>query len=378
MKPRQVGQSQKPVCDLVMMDTPELFGIIWKEIMKLLEKSIGSVTRKMCATVNALAICLALLAFCIAVYAQNAALTTSARALYQGDYPRAAQIAEKHLHLRPDDATVRVMLARAVLAQGKFEIAFTELQKVLRDDPKNIDALYYLNIVANVLSQQHYQRLYALSPDSERVHQLMGEAALVEGNPAEAESEFLAALRVNPRSVEVLTSLGELKRTQSEFDEALTFFQNAADLGAKNFTVIYGLGVCHAFQQNHAEAAANFRQAVALNPGSADARFALGNELFQLGRSDEALKELTTVVAGHPKMKQAWFLMGRAHQRLGRTAESKAAFKKVEDLTRQEIEQDKGTASPGAASPAANAPTTEIPARSKSASPRRTVRKTKP
>jgi len=78
----------------------------------------------------------------------------------------AIQMAEKHLSKYPKDMPVRVVLARAELAQGKPLQAFETLQRVLESDPKNIDALYYLSLVSKELSQSEYQRLFLLAPDS--------------------------------------------------------------------------------------------------------------------------------------------------------------------------------------------------------------------
>src|SRR5712691_1308283 len=138
--------------------------------------------------------------FCVGADGQSAALTACTSALYRGDYLEAAQIAEQHLRTYPKDAPVRVILARAELAQGRFQEAFGELQKALASDPRNIDALYYLSLVSRELSEREYQRLFSMAPDSARVHQLFAEAALGAENKTEAEEEFQKALAANTRS----------------------------------------------------------------------------------------------------------------------------------------------------------------------------------
>src|SRR5262245_41184359 len=85
---------------------------------------------------------------CAECFAQTTAVKESVRALSRGDHQQAVELAEKHLLKYPNDAPARVILARAELAQGKFERAYQELQKALAADPRNIDALYYLAIVA--------------------------------------------------------------------------------------------------------------------------------------------------------------------------------------------------------------------------------------
>ncbi len=265
-------------------------------------------------------------------FSQSSPLRECTRALYAGDYARAADLAEKQLQKHPSDARLRVIMARAELAQGKLRPAFEDLRKAHASDPRNIDALYYLSFAARGLSQEEYQRLFAMAPDSDRVHQLLAEAALQAENRTEAEAEFQKALQANPRSVEVATALAELKRSQSKFDEAITYYTQAEQIGPLNYDVAYGLGACYTYKQDYPQATAWLRKAVALGPDLAAGHFALGNVLFQSGQFDAAVPELKISLQFEPRMKQAYFLLGRAYTKLRRRDEATAAFKKLDEL----------------------------------------------
>ena len=283
-------------------------------------------------------------AISVGAIGESSALEECSHAFYRGDYVRAAQLAEKHLRKYPNDAPVRVMLARAELAQRKFQPAVRDLERVLVSDPHNVDALFYLSFTAGELSRMEYQRLFALAPDSSRVHQLLAEAALAAQNPTEAETEFQSALKANPRSIEVATELAELKRSQSKFDEAITYYTQAERIGPLNYEIAYGLGACYTYKQEYPRATEWLRKAVDLAPDSVAGRFALGNVLFQNGQLEAAIPELQTSVKLEPRMKQAYFLLGRAYSKLGRQDEAKAAFKKLDELSHSEIPgQQKGS-----------------------------------
>jgi tetratricopeptide (TPR) repeat protein len=291
-----------------------------------------------------------LLAASASAFSQSSALTECTRALYAGDYARAADLAEKQLHKYPSDARVRVILARAELAQGKLRPAFEDLRKAHASDPRNIDALYYLSFAARGLSQEEYQRLFAMAPDSARVHQLLAEAALRAENRTEAEAEFRKALQANPRSAEVATELAELKRSQSKFDEAITYYRQAEQIGPPTYEVAYGLGACYTYKLDYPQAANWLRKAVALGPDLAAGHFALGNVLFQSGQFDAAVPELKISLQFEPRMKQAYFLLGRAYTKLGRRDEAAAAFKKLDELNgsvvpaeKRESQEDEGS-----------------------------------
>jgi predicted Zn-dependent protease len=270
-------------------------------------------------------------------HGQSSALTECTRALYSGDNALAVQLAEKHLSKYPKDVAVRVVLARAKLAQGKPLQAFDELQRALESDAKNIDALYYLSLVSKELSHSEYERLFSLAPDSFRAHQLLAEAALSADNASEAEREFKRALEVNPGSVQVSTELAELKRSQSKFDEAIAYYAQAEKNGSLSYGVAYGLGACYTYKQEYPQAIEWLRKAVALVPRSAAGRFALGNALFQNGQFEAAVPELNEALRLEPRMKQAYFLLGRAYSKLGRQEEARAAIRKLDELNRSEV-----------------------------------------
>lgn len=303
-------------------------------------------TTQPCARACVGFVCVALL-LAVGTHArvQSPALAKSTEAFYRGNYAQAAKVAEEHLRSYPNDAAVRVILGRTDLAQGKFQAAFEELRKALASDSRNIDALYYLALVARDLSQEQYQRLVTLAPDSDRVHQLLAEAALASENPTEAEAEFQNALKANSRSSEVSTELAELKRSQSKFDEAITYYTQAEQVGPLNYEIAYGLGACYTYKQDYTQAIDWLRQAVTLSPDSAAGHFALGNALFQSGQFGAAIPELKLSLQLEPRLKQAYFLLGRAYSKLGRNDEARAALKKLDELSRSEVPgQDKGPA----------------------------------
>ena len=267
----------------------------------------------------------------------TAAEREATTAILRGDFARAASLATARLKKNPRDARWRVLLARAEMGQGNLQTALAELRRALEIDPRQVDALYYLALIAGALGPQTYERLYQLAPNSDRVHQLLAEAALAQENQAEAETEYRAAIESNPRSAEALLGLAELKRTQSKFDEALSLYRQAESISGLNHDIAYGIGVCLSYQQEHAKALDYFRRAAAFAPDAEATQFALGNALFQVGRIREAIAPLKRAIAINPKIKQAYLLLGRIYQRLGQTQAAKAAFQRVEELTRAEI-----------------------------------------
>jgi tetratricopeptide (TPR) repeat protein len=265
-------------------------------------------------------------------------LVESARALYQGNNEKAALLAGKYAGTHPQSLAARILLARAQIAQGKYRLAYQELQQALRLDSQSTDALYYLGQLCNFLSQMEYKELYALAPDSARVHQLQAQWYRVQENTAKAEQEYEAALKANPQSVEVLVALGDLTRSEFRFDEALKYYAQAYAMDPRNYDSVYGLGACYHFRQEPQKAMEYFRRALAIDPDSAAARLALGDALLRAGQATAAVTELKAALVLEPKMRQAYTLLGRAQQKLGLLREAEVSFKKAQELIQTEIE----------------------------------------
>jgi len=265
-------------------------------------------------------------------------LTESSRALHQEKFEQAASLAEKALKSDPRSTGARIILAQANFARGRYFPAYQQLRAALRIDSKNVDALYYLGQLCNVLSAAEYRALDTLAPDSARVHQLRAELYRLQESTAQAEEQYQAALKSNPRSIEVLVALGDLNRPEFRFDEALSYYRRALEIEPRNYDAVYGAGVCHYYQQQPEKAVEYFRKAATIDPKSAPARLALGDVLLQTNQASAAVDELKAAVALEPTMRQAYTLLGKAQQKLGQTAEAAASFKKAQELIRSEME----------------------------------------
>lgn len=265
---------------------------------------------------------------------QSTALNESTRALNRGDYGKASELAKAHLRRSPGDVAVRVILARAEFSQGQLEIAFENLRKALALDPKNIDALFYLSLVAKELSKEENRRLFSLAPDSERVHQILGETAIAAGNQGGAEEEFQKVVEINPNSVTGLMQLAELRRSQFKFDEAINYYLRVERLDPMDYETAYGLGSSYASKREFPAAIEWFRKAVALARNSAPARFALANALFQDNQFEAAIPELKSSLQMDPSMSQAYSLLSRAYSKLGRIEEAQATLQKLKEFNR--------------------------------------------
>jgi len=266
------------------------------------------------------------------------ALQDATRALYRGEYNRAAALLHGYLQSYPAAKDAQILLARVCIAQGQLEPALEKLERVLKGNPTNPDALYYLERVSGLLSQMEFQRLLQLAPDSAPAHQVMGEADETQNRADLAETEYLAGLKLDPQFIETLDALGDLKRHQFKFDEAIRYYTRALDVQPHDYAAAYGLGAALLFKHDDAGAAKSLKLAVVIDPQSAAAHMALGDALLREGHLQAAITELKIAVSLLPDMRQAYTLLARAYRTLGNTEEADAALRKSQELNRQETE----------------------------------------
>lgn len=270
---------------------------------------------------------------------QSTLLAEGTKALYQNDLARSEALAAQLLKKRPRDADGMVLLARAEMAQGKLDLAFETLAMALRTQPRHVDALYYLGRLSLLLSPGQFEALLDMAPNSARSHQVLAEEAESRDDLSKAEEEYQAALRLDPKSVDVLNALGLIHQRKFKFNEASDYYSKAAAIQPRNFDSLYGLGSCHLYLQQPERAAEVLRQAVAADPQSSAAYFALGDALLRLGQDQEAVANLQASLKIAPDRRQTYVLLARAYRRLGKVDEANKALAKTVELTQQEREK---------------------------------------
>jgi len=279
-------------------------------------------------------------------------LQDGTKALYTGQYQQAMLIASRYLRAHPQDASAHILLARAEIALGQYQPAYEALRKAWELDPSNLDALYYLERLCTLLSQMEFRQLLETSPDSFRAHQLMAETYLARNDRENAEKEYQAAGKANPKSVEILDALGDLMRSEYKFNEALDYYARAAKLSPRDYASAYGAGACYLFQHNPQRAIENIQRAVAINPDSAIARLALGDSLLRVDRTEAGIAELQAAIRLNPDIRQTYTLLAHAYQKLGQTHEAQQALAKDRELAREEARGAEAENADEGASPA--------------------------
>ena len=172
--------------------------------------------------------------------------------------------------------------------QGQIELAMQRYTQVLRTNPENADALYYVAVVACQEGQYKEgadlaRRAISFGRKDARVFNLLGQA---------------------------LYRMGERLEAVKNFDRAIEIDANFADAHGNRANILADVGMPE-------EALKSFDRALALNPASTADWINRGAVLQGLGRLDEAIASYDKAIARQANFPEAYVNRGNALKEMG-------------------------------------------------------------
>ncbi len=255
----------------------------------------------------------------------------SAALARQGD----ARLSER----RPDEATTcfrsavriyprnmeaRVKLAAALIQQGRFGDAESELHAALSLDPLRADAHYVLGtaliaqgrIDIGIRELDHALRL---KPDFAEASRDLCLALFQNGRIEDATRVADAGLLACPDSVELHFYRGNLHYEERNLEKAIACYRMAVSIRPAFPEAHLNLGRIHSSEGRLDEALEEYFAALATHPDSVDVHLAMGDALQALQRLDEAASSYRRAIALAPEKVTA-------HARLGRLLQTQRKF----------------------------------------------------
>ncbi len=165
--------------------------------------------------------------------------------------------------------------------------------EVLRNDPQNADALYYVAVVACQEGQYREgvelaRRAVANGPPQARVHNLLGQALYRLGERLEAAKNFDRAIALDANFADAHGNRANILVDAGLPEEALQSFERALALNPTSATDWLNRGSLLQALGRHAEALASFDKAIVCGAEVAEAHANRANALKDLGHLDAA------------------------------------------------------------------------------------------
>lgn len=207
---------------------------------------------------------------------------------------------EKSFALNP----VRKKLALAAEHQkeGRHEEAATLYREVLRNNPKNVDALRMLGVLAfgegNIdEAERLLRRAVAAAPDFVNAIIDLGLALKEQSRIEEAIECFRQATKLEPKNIKAHYQLAQILSPAALSDEAIDSYEKVLELRPKHGGALLGLGHVLKTMGRQEEAVESYRKCIAAKPDRGEVYWSLANlKTYRL--SDEDIAEMETRVTG--------------------------------------------------------------------------------
>ncbi len=250
------------------------------------------------------------------------------------------------IQLEPRNAAGWMWLGVVELAQNQPQSAASRLDKAAALDPSNVDILYHRGRAHLLISKESYSTMFKLSPDSWRVHEVLGQADAEAFRTDDAIGEFRLAAAAAPRAPGLHEELGDACWTAGKLQEADDAYAQEIEIDPANAVALYKLGSLRVTRDDAASGVPLLDRALALNPTITDAHYYLGKGDAALGKDDSAIEHfrLATNPQGSEELRiMSWYQLATHYRNLHRTqeaGEALATFRKMK-MARDERRENK-------------------------------------
>jgi tetratricopeptide (TPR) repeat protein len=205
-------------------------------------------------------------------------------------------------------------------------------------DPKNLDVLYSAYRTYSDLADSALNSIALLAPDCARMHLIIAEHLINEGDRDGAIVQYKKVLQLDPQlpgaHFELAEALLEKSKTQREREEAEEAFKAELALNPGNVNAECRLGDYYLSAGTLRLDAAyqSYARALKLQPDFATAQLGMGRVLIRMGKNQEALDHLREAARLDPLDSSAHYLLAQTYRKLGRTPDADREIKLFEDL----------------------------------------------
>jgi tetratricopeptide (TPR) repeat protein len=243
---------------------------------------------------------------------------------------------QQEVDLDSQNAEALMWLGITELASGRPDKAVPPLDKAAELSPKDINILDYRGRAHLLVSKQSYAQMYALDPNSWRMHRLSAQIYSEANQHKEAIREYEAAIKLSPTQPDLFEELGDEYRKDGNLEMAAATYKKELDLTPRNPVALYDLGSTFVDQGKSQAGVPLLRQAVETLNGPSVADYYLGRGLADLGMYQEAadhLEKAVKIASQGEVARRAFYKLAQVYRNLHRPADAQNALAEFQKLT---------------------------------------------
>jgi protein O-GlcNAc transferase len=234
-----------------------------------------------------------------------------------GELAQAEQLYRQVLAADPRQVDALHLLGVLAHQRDRHAEAIDYIREALRLHPGHVEAHYNLGIMLHEQGQLDeaigcYRRVLYLQPEYAAAYNNLGNALRGQGKLAEAVTCYQEALRREPGSAGAHNNLALALQAQGQLHEAVAHFQQALQINPNYSQAHNNLAVALRELGRPAESVMSARQAVRLQPDYADAHNNLGIGLKDQGKLAEAVSCYKEALRIKPDLAEAHNNLGNA------------------------------------------------------------------
>ncbi|NLM18016.1 MAG: tetratricopeptide repeat protein [Candidatus Riflebacteria bacterium] len=235
---------------------------------------------------------------------------------YKHRYLDAYKEFKKAAELDPEYPEARYNLGRVYKNQGFIKEAISEFQIAVALKPDYLAARRELDSLltfleenaaasAKIQGREAYTNTGASQAISAREAERRGQAALNDGNYAEAARYYDLAVKSNPDELHYIKMLGFVYFKQGRYFEAMEQYNKALEKSPSDPELSYSIGAVYLKQNYLRQAERAFERALSLRPDMLKSVFALGETYEAMDLQDKALFYYKKALELNPNLKEA-------------------------------------------------------------------------
>ena len=230
------------------------------------------------------------------------------------------------------NSKLEVALAAVRFEQGDIAAATTLLSGVLRTEPGNPEANFWMARVHDrqaewSLGLESIRAALDRAPTRAAYHHELGQILRGSGKLPEAIEAWRQAVKLDPGYADAWEAMGQAYLENGRYKDAIAAFEEALKADPGRARVLGSIGDAHFHAGKWTQSVASYQAALKSDPSLTGLYYRLGRAHSEMGQYDKAIAFYQKALSVSPDNAQAWYHLGYALKERGKKREAANAFK---------------------------------------------------